>query len=65
MTNAEKIRTATLDELACFMVNVENHSIPVYRPWACNALNCIQCEEGLPCFKEWLNKEFQEVQDED
>ena len=56
MTNEEKIKSLSTDDLATFLMRMDMSSV-IPKSWACNEFSCYTCQNELMCYKEWLKKE--------
>jgi hypothetical protein len=55
MTNEEMIKSASTEELAKFLMYIdEGHTVP--KKYACDVWSCIDCKLGWPCYINWLKR---------
>lgn len=57
MTNYEKIKSLSIEEMADFLRQAEVSNF-VPKKFICDSLSCFECKEGLDCFIVWLNEEY-------
>lgn len=59
----DAIKGMNEEGLAKFIMHLETGMCNIPKRYSCNEIYCVNCKEGLSCYKHWLDQEVPDYRD--